>query len=198
VWVISDEIYEHLVYGDNVFSSILALVPELADRCIIANGVAKTYAMTGWRVGWLIGPRDVVAAATALQSHSTSHVPNVSQAAALAAVTGDLRAVEDMREAFDRRRRTMVKLLNDIPGIVCPEPGGAFYCFPSVVGALGRDIAGRRVNSSLELASVILDRARVAVVPGEGFGAPGHLRLSYALDDGELVDGLSRIGDLLS
>ena len=198
IWVITDEIYEHLVYGDNVFSSMPVLVPELADRCIVVNGVAKTYAMTGWRVGWMIGPTDAIAAATSLQSHTTSNVSNVPQAAALVAVSGDLHAAEEMREAFDRRRRTMHKLLNEIPGVTCVEPGGAFYCFPSFNDYMGAEVAGRRVESTNDLASVILDEARVAIVPGEGFGAPGYARLSYALGDEDLVEGLNRIADVLS
>ena len=198
LWVITDEIYEHLVYGDNVFSSMPVLVPELAERCIVVNGVAKTYAMTGWRVGWMIGPLDSVAAAISLQSHTTSNVSNVAQAAALAAVSGDLGAAFEMREAFDRRRITMHKLLNDIPGVTCVEPGGAFYCFPSFEERMGTSVAGRRVNSTEQLAEVILEEARVAIVPGEGFGAPGYARLSYALGDDDLVEGLTRIAELLS
>ncbi len=198
IWVLTDEIYEHLVYGDAVFSSLPVAVPELADTCIVVNGVAKTYAMTGWRVGWMIGPADVVRAAISLQSHSTSNVSNVAQAAALAAVTGDLTAVENMRATFDRRRQTMHKLLNDIPGFVSYEPQGAFYAFPSVKETLGRAIAGRQVTSAMELAEVILERVEVAIVPGEGFGAPGYVRLSYALGDDDLVEGVSRIAELLS
>ncbi len=197
LWVITDEIYEHLVYGAAQFTSMPALVPELADTCVVINGVAKTYAMTGWRVGWLIGPLDVVKAATNLQSHATSNVANVSQVAALAAVSGDLAAVEHMRTAFDRRRRTIVELLRAIPGITCPEPEGAFYVYPSVAGVLGRTIAGRTPTTSAELAEIILDDAEVAVVPGEAFGTPGYLRLSYALGDDDLVEGVSRIGRLL-
>jgi aspartate aminotransferase len=198
IWVITDEIYEHLVYGDAVFSSMPVLVPELADRCIVINGVAKTYAMTGWRVGWMIGPADVVRAAANLQSHATSNVSNIAQAAALAAVSGDLGAVARMRDAFDRRRKTMHKMLNEIPGVVCHEPEGAFYAFPSVKDILGRTIGGRRVHSANELAEVILEQARVAIVPGEGFGAPGYARLSYALSDEDLVEGVGRVADLLS
>jgi aspartate aminotransferase len=198
IWVITDEIYEHLIYGDAVFSSMPVLAPELANRCIVVNGVAKTYAMTGWRVGWMIGPADVVRAAANLQSHATSNVANVSQAAALAAVSGDLGAVDMMREAFDRRRKTMHKMLNEIPGFVCHEPEGAFYAFPSVKGALGHTIGGKKVTSANELAEVILDKARVAIVPGEGFGAPGYARLSYALSDEDLAEGVGRIADLLS
>jgi aspartate aminotransferase len=198
IWVITDEIYEHLVYGEHVFTSIVAAVPELAERCIVSNGVAKTFAMTGWRVGWIIGPVDVIGAASSLQSHTTSNVSNVAQAAALAALTGDLASVAEMREAFDRRRRTMVKLLNDIPGVTCHEPGGAFYCFPSVAGVLGKQVAGRRVETVLDLAAIALDVARVAIVPGDGFGAPSHVRLSYALGDDDLTEGLTRLGDLLS
>jgi aspartate/methionine/tyrosine aminotransferase len=198
IWVATDEIYEHLVYGDARFSSIVVEVPDLAETCVVLNGVAKTYAMTGWRVGWLIGPADVVKAATNLQSHATSNVANVSQRAALAAVSGDLSAVAMMREAFDRRRRTIVSMLNDIPGFMCPEPEGAFYAYPSVKGALGREIGGRTASSSAELAEIILDEAEVAVVPGEAFGTPGYLRLSYALGDDDLVEGVSRIHKLLS
>ena len=198
VWVVADEIYEHLVYGDAVFSSMVVEVPDLADQCVVANGVAKTYAMTGWRVGWMIGPRDVIGAAANLQSHLTSNVANVSQRAALAAGSGDLSAVAMMREAFDRRRRTIVAMLNDVPGFSCPEPEGAFYAFPSVKDALGRDIGGVTASTSAELAELILDQVEVAVVPGEAFGAPGYLRLSYALSDDDLVEGVSRIQRLLA
>ena len=197
IWVITDEIYEHLVYGTNEFHSIVTLVPELADRAVILNGVAKTYAMTGWRVGWMIGPPDLIKAATNLQSHSTSNVANVSQVAATAALTGDLSAVHEMRAAFDRRRHTMHRLLNAVDGFYCPEPQGAFYAFPSVEGALGRTVAGRRVNTSAELAEVILDEVKVAVVPGEAFGAPGYFRFSFALGDDDLAQGVLRIADLL-
>ncbi|MDH2427082.1 pyridoxal phosphate-dependent aminotransferase [Sphaerisporangium sp. TRM90804] len=198
LWVITDEIYEHLVYGDAKFSSIATAVPELADRVVVLNGVAKTYAMTGWRVGWLIGPKDVVKAATNLQSHATSNVSNVAQAAALAAVTGDLSAVARMREAFDRRRQTIVRMLNDIPGVVCPEPFGAFYVYPSVKELLGKEIRGARPSTSAELAEVILEEAEVALVPGEAFGTPGYFRLSYALGDDDLVEGVSRLAKLLA
>ncbi|MFD1830295.1 MULTISPECIES: pyridoxal phosphate-dependent aminotransferase [Streptomyces] len=198
LWVLTDEIYEHLVYGDAEFTSLPVVVPELADRCIVVNGVAKTYAMTGWRVGWVIGPKDVVKAAANLQSHATSNVSNVAQAAALAAVSGDLEAVARMREAFDRRRKTIVRMLNEIDGVTCPEPEGAFYAYPSVKGVLGREIRGRRPATSVELAEVILEEAEVAVVPGEAFGTPGYLRLSYALGDEDLVEGVSRIQKLLA
>jgi aspartate aminotransferase len=198
LWVVTDEIYEHLVYGDARFSSMPVLVPELADRCIVVNGVAKTYAMTGWRVGWLLGPQDVVRAATNMQSHATSNVANVAQAAALAAVSGDLSAAEAMRQAFDRRRQTIVRMLNEVPGVTCPEPQGAFYAYPSVRAVLGNEIRGRRPASSVELAELILDEAEVAVVPGEAFGTPGYLRLSYALGDDDLVEGVSRIHKLLA
>ena len=198
LWVVTDEIYEHLVYGRARFSSMPVLVPELADRCIVVNGVAKTYAMTGWRVGWMIGPADVVKAATNLQSHATSNVANVSQVAALAAVSGDLSAVAQMRTAFDRRRLTIVRMLGEIPGVSCPEPEGAFYAYPSVKALVGRTIRGREVTSSAELAAIVLDEAEVAVVPGEAFGTPGYLRLSYALGDDDLVEGVSRMGALLS
>ncbi|WP_042420300.1 pyridoxal phosphate-dependent aminotransferase [Streptacidiphilus anmyonensis] len=198
LWVLTDEIYEHLVYGDAEFVSLPVAVPELADKCIVVNGVAKTYAMTGWRVGWVIGPQDVVKAATNLQSHATSNVSNVAQRAALAAVAGDLSAVDEMKVAFDRRRRTIVSMLNEIPGVLCPEPEGAFYAYPSVKALLGKEIRGRRPATSAELASLILDEAEVAVVPGEAFGTPGYLRLSYALGDDDLVEGVSRIQKLLS
>ena len=197
LWVVTDEIYEHLVYGDAEFSSLPVLVPELADRCLVVNGVAKTYAMTGWRVGWLLGPKDVVKAATNLQSHATSNVSNVAQAAALAAVTGDLSAVDEMKVAFDRRRRTVVRLLNEIPGVLCPEPEGAFYAYPSVKALLGRSLRGRRPATSVELAELILEEAEVAVVPGEAFGTPGYLRLSYALGDEDLAEGVGRMRKLL-
>ncbi|MER5350378.1 pyridoxal phosphate-dependent aminotransferase [Kitasatospora sp. NPDC002551] len=198
LWVLTDEIYEHLVYGDAEFTSLPALLPELADKTIVVNGVAKTYAMTGWRVGWVIGPKDVVKAATNLQSHATSNVSNVAQRAALAAVAGDLSAVHEMRTAFDRRRRTIVRMLNEIDGVVCPEPEGAFYVYPSVKALLGKEIRGQRPQTSAELASLILDEAEVAVVPGEAFGTPGYLRLSYALGDADLAEGVGRIQKLLS
>ncbi len=197
IWVVTDEIYEHLVYDGAVASSLPVLAPELADRCLVVNGVAKTYAMTGWRVGWLIGPADAVTAATNLQSHLCSNVANVSQAAALAAVGGDLSAVTEMRTAFDRRRRTMHRMLSEIPGVTCPEPLGAFYCYPSVKELLGREIRGRRPATSAELAELALEEAEVAVVPGEAFGTPGYLRLSYALSDDDLTEGVSRLGKLL-
>ena len=198
LWVITDEIYEHLTYGGAKSTSIPVAVPELADKTVVLNGVAKTYAMTGWRVGWMIGPKDVIKAATNLQSHQTSNVCNVAQRAAIAAVSGDLSAVEEMKKAFDRRRQTMVTLLNEIPGVECPEPTGAFYAYPSVKGVLGKEINGRTPSTSAELAEIILDEAEVAVVPGEAFGAPGYLRLSYALGDADLAEGVGRIAKLLS
>ncbi len=198
IWVVTDEIYEHLVYGDAQFASMPTLVPELANTCVVVNGVAKTYAMTGWRVGWMVGPTDIVKAATNLQSHATSNVANVSQIAALAAVSGDLSAVEEMKVAFDRRRRRIVALLSAIPGVVCPEPEGAFYVYPSVEAVVGREIRGRRPQSSAELAALVLDEAEVAVVPGEAFGTPGFLRLSYALGDADIEEGVGRLGALLS
>ena len=198
IWVATDEIYEHLVYDDARFASMPALVPELADRCVVLNGVAKTYSMTGWRVGWLIGPADVVRAAANLQSHATSNVCNVAQAAALAAVSGDLAAVAVMRSAFSRRRAVMTAMLNEIPGVVCPLPQGAFYCYPSVRGVLGRQLAGRRPATSAELAELVLEEADVAVVPGEAFGTPGYFRLSCALADDALAEGLTRLAKLLS
>jgi aspartate/methionine/tyrosine aminotransferase len=198
IWVITDEIYEHLTYNGHEFSSIATLVPELRDRCVVLNGVAKTYAMTGWRVGWMIGPSDLIKAATNLQSHQTSNVANVSQRAALAAVTGDLTAVEAMKTAFDRRRRTIVSMLNEIEGVLCPMPEGAFYAYPSVKGLLGKEYDGRTIDTSAELAEYILDTAEVAVVPGEAFGSPGYLRLSYALGDDDLVEGITRLQKLFS
>jgi aspartate aminotransferase len=198
IWVLTDEIYEHLVYPGEQFVSILAAVPELADQTIILNGVAKTYAMTGWRVGWLIGPADVVKAATNLQSHLTSNVANVSQRAALAAVSGDLSAVDEMRAAFDRRRQTIVRMLNEIDGVVCPEPKGAFYAYPSVKSLVGRELRGVRIDSSAKLAEIALDEAEVAVVPGEAFGTPGYLRLSYAMSDDDIVEGISRLQKLFA
>jgi aspartate aminotransferase len=198
LWVLTDEIYEHLVYGGAHHVSMPVVVPELADRCIVVNGVAKTYAMTGWRVGWLIGPADVVAAAANLESHLTSNVCNVAQRAALAAVSGDLAVVAAMRTAFDRRRRTIVRLLSEIPGVTCPEPHGAFYAYPSIRGVLGRELRGRRPATSAELAELLLDEAEVAVVPGEAFGTEGYLRLSYALGDDELVEGVTRVHKLLA
>ena len=197
LWVVTDEIYEHLVYADAVFASMPVQVPALREHCVVVNGVAKTYAMTGWRVGWLIGPADVVAAAASLQSHATSNVANVSQAAALAAVSGDLSAVAAMREAFDRRRITMTKMLADIPGVTCPEPRGAFYCYPSVKEVLGCKLRGRRPTTSAELAELILEEVEVALVPGEAFGTPGYLRLSYALGDDDLSEGVTRLQQLI-
>lgn len=196
LWVVTDEIYEHLTYDDAEFSSIAA-VEELADQVVILNGVAKTYAMTGWRVGWMVGPADVIKAAANLQSHATSNVANVSQMAALAAVEGPLDAVEEMKTAFDRRRRTIVAGLNEITGFSCPTPEGAFYAYVDVRGALGREIAGRTPQTSAELAELILEEAKVAVVPGEAFGPSGFLRLSYALGDEDLATGLRRLQDLL-
>ncbi|MGW2596811.1 pyridoxal phosphate-dependent aminotransferase [Streptomyces klenkii] len=198
LWVLTDEIYEHLVYGDAEFSSLPVVVPELRDKCIVVNGVAKTYAMTGWRVGWVIAPQDVIKAATNLQSHATSNVSNVAQRAAIAAVSGDLSAVDEMKTAFDRRRRTIVRMLNEIDGVLCPEPEGAFYAYPSVKALLGKEIRGKRPATSVELAALILEEVEVAVVPGEAFGTPGYLRLSYALGDEDLVEGVSRIQKLLA
>ena len=197
LWVLTDEIYEHLTYGGVTAPSMPAVVPELQSRCVIVNGVAKTYAMTGWRVGWILGPSDVVKAATNLQSHATSNVANVSQVAAIAALTGDLSAVEVMKTAFDRRRHTIVDMLRQIPGVACPEPQGAFYVYPSVKALLGREIAGRTPQTSVELAELVLEEAEVAVVPGEAFGTPGYLRLSYALGDDDLVEGITRMQRLL-
>ena len=193
IWVVTDEIYEHLTYGKHKFSSMPTLVPEIADKCIIVNGVAKTYAMTGWRVGWMIGPKDVMKAAINFQSHTTSNVSNVAQIAALEAVSGDLSAVAMMRESFERRGMLMHKMLTAIPGVTCMEPQGAFYCFPNVRGLLGRDIGGKTATNSMELADLVLDVAKVAFVPGEAFGAPGYARFSFALGDADLVEGMERL-----
>ena len=197
VWVVTDEIYEHLTYGDHKFTSMPTLVPELANQCVIVNGVAKTYAMTGWRVGWMIGPDDVMKAAINFQSHSTSNVSNVAQIAALAAVSGDLEAVKMMRTAFERRGKTMHKMLSDIPGVSCLEPEGAFYCFPQVRGLLGRTYGGVTAHTTLDLADIVLDQAKVAFVPGEAFGAPGYARFSFALGDDDIVEGISRFANLV-
>ena len=198
IWVLTDEIYEHLVYGVAEHHSMPVLVPELANRCLVANGVAKTYAMTGWRVGWLIGPTDAITAATNIQSHETSNVSNVAQRAALAGVSGGLADVAMMRAAFDHRRQTMCKMLNDIDGVVCLEPEGAFYAFPSVKGLLGKALRGQRPTSSAELAELCINEALVAVVPGEAFGAPGYFRMSYALGDDDLAEGVSRLAALFA
>jgi aspartate aminotransferase len=198
VWVVTDEIYEHLTYGDHEFSSIATQVPELGDRVVVLNGVAKTYAMTGWRVGWMIGPADVVKAAANLQSHATSNVANVSQAAALAAVSGDLEAVAQMRTAFDRRGRTMHRLLSGIPDVHVLEPQGAFYAFPNLSAYLGRELRGTRPRTTVELCGLLLDQVKVAAVPGEAFDAPGYARLSFALGDDDLGEGCQRIADLLA
>ncbi|MEW6888404.1 pyridoxal phosphate-dependent aminotransferase [Trueperella pyogenes] len=197
VWVISDEIYEHLIYaGDMAY--ILHEVPELANQTIIVNGVAKTYAMTGWRVGWMHGPADVMKKVANFQSHITSNVNNVAQRAAIAALTGEQGVVADMKEAFDRRRRTLVSMLREINGFVVPEPTGAFYVFPNVQALLGKEINGRVAHSSAELAELILEEAEVAVVPGEAFGAPGYIRLGYALGDEDLVEGVKRLQRLFA
>ena len=197
IWIISDEIYEHLLFDGATAPSLPVLVPALADTCIIINGVAKTYAMTGWRVGWMIGPKDVIKAAANLQSHLTSNVSNVSQRAAIAAVTGNLDAVHKMGEAFNRRRKLIVDLLNEVPGFNCPTPQGAFYVYPSVKGVLGKAIRGKVANTSAELATIILEEVEVAAVPGEAFGPSGYLRFSYALGDEDIVEGIGRVAKLL-
>ena len=198
LWVVTDEIYEHLLYDGATAPSICVAVSALADRTIIINGVAKTYAMTGWRVGWMIGPKDVIKAATNLQSHLSSNVSNISQRAAIAALSGDLSAVNKMGEAFDRRRKLIVRLLNEIPGVSCPNPTGAFYVYPSVKGVLGKEIRGKRPKTSAELATLILEEVEVAAVPGEAFGPSGYLRFSYALGDEDIIEGISRVKKLLS
>jgi aspartate/methionine/tyrosine aminotransferase len=197
IWIIADEIYEHLLYDGATAPSMPVLVPGLADTTIILNGVAKTYAMTGWRIGWMIGPKDVIKAATNLQSHLTSNVSNVSQRAAIAALTGDLSAVHRMGEAFNRRRKLIVSLLNEIPGFSCPTPTGAFYVYPSVKGVLGKTIRGKTPTTSAELATLILEEVEVAAVPGEAFGPSGYLRFSYALSDEDIVEGIGRIKKLI-
>lgn len=196
IWVMTDEIYEHLVYGDAEFHSMPVVVPEMADRCVVVNGVAKTYAMTGWRVGWMIGPPEVAAAAGRLQSHLTSNVNNVAQAAALEAVSGSLDAVSEMRLAFDRRRQLMLGLLRAIDGVTCVEPTGAFYAFPNLTGLLNRPLGGRTATTTIELAELLLDTINVAIVPGEAFGAPSYARLSFALSDKDLKEGLDRLTEL--
>jgi len=198
IWVISDEIYEHLLYDSASAPSMPVVVPELADTCIIINGVAKTYAMTGWRVGWMIGPKDVIKAATNLQSHLSSNVSNVSQRAAIAALKGNLDAVHKMGEAFNRRRKLIVGLLNEIPGFDCPTPTGAFYVYPSVKGVLGKTIRGKTPTTSAELATLLLEEVEVAAVPGEAFGPSGYLRFSYATSDEDIVEGIGRIKKLLT
>jgi aspartate/methionine/tyrosine aminotransferase len=199
IWIMTDEIYEHLVYGDATHASMPTVAPDIRDRCVVLNGCSKSYAMTGWRVGWMIAPPQVAAAAIRLQSHMTSNVSNVAQRAGIAAVSGDLEAVAEMRTAFDRRRRTMVRMLNDIPGVSCPDPEGAFYAFPTMEGMLNRPLAnGTSAVSTLELAALVLDEAKVAFVPGEAFGAPGSARFSFALGDDDLMEGLNRIAALAS
>jgi aspartate aminotransferase len=198
LWVISDEIYQNLTYDGVRAVSIVEATPELADRTILVNGVAKTYAMTGWRLGWMVGPADAIAGAANLQSHLSSNVSNISQRAALAALAGPQERVEQMRLAFDRRRKLIVEGLNRIPGVVCPVPAGAFYVYPDVTGLLGREWGGVTPTSSLELADLILEKAEVAAVPGEAFGPSGYLRFSYALGDDDIVEGVSRLQRLFA
>jgi aspartate/methionine/tyrosine aminotransferase len=198
IWVMADEIYEHLVYGDATHVSMPVVAPELGDRWIVVNGVAKTYAMTGWRVGWMIGPPDVMNAAVNYQSQTTSNISNISQRAAVAALNGDLSAVAEMRRAFDRRRRLMTSTLNAIDGVSCAEPEGAFYCYPNVQGLLGRSLGGKVATTSSELAGNLLESIQIAVVPGEAFGTPGYFRLSYALGDDDLKEGLERLARLVA
>ncbi len=196
-WVVTDEIYEHLVYDGAERLSLPVVAPEAAERCVVLNSVSKTFAMTGWRVGWMIGPKPVIAAATNLQSQETSNVNNVAQVAALAALTGDLASVAAMHAAFERRRRSIHRLLNEIPGVTCTNPRGAFYAFPSLAGVLERELRGRRAATTLELAEIVLDEVNVAFVPGEAFGAPGYARFSYALSDDDLEEGVSRFAALV-
>lgn len=198
IWIVTDEIYGRLVYGDAEFVSLPAQHPDLIERCVVIDGVAKAYAMTGWRVGWLCGPPDLVRAASRLQGHQSSNVANVCQMAALAALEGPQQVVEDMRATFDARRRMMHSMLSAMDGVDCIEPEGAFYCFPSVEGLYGRTIGGRRVRTSAEVADALLDAAGIAVVPGEGFGAPGYLRISYAVSDTQIVEGMERMAAVLN
>ena len=195
LWVIADEIYQNLVYdmGIDHALSIVEAVPGLADKCILVNGVAKTYAMTGWRLGWMVGPTDVIKVSGNLQSHLSSNVSNISQLAALAAIEGDQSAAQKMRDAFNVRRNTIVASLNAIEGVFCPTPRGAFYVYPDVRGLLGKTWAGRTPTTTLELADLILDECEVAVVPGEAFGPSGYLRFSYALGDDDLAEGITRL-----
>lgn len=197
LWVLSDDIYQDLVFPPAKFSAISSLVPELADKTVIVDGVAKSYAMTGWRVGWVIGPKEFIAGAINLQSHMTSNVANVSQRAALAALTGPQGVLEEMRGAFMRRRDVIVRMLNEIDGVTTPTPEGAFYVYPSIKGLIGKSIGGVVIDSSATFANVALEQAKVALVPGEAFGTPGYLRLSYALSDNDLVEGVSRLQDLV-
>ena len=197
IWVVTDEIYEHLTYDDNEFSSMPVLVPDIADRCVVVNGVAKTYAMTGWRVGWIVAPEDVVNAAFNLQSHATSNVSNVAQRAALAAVTGPLDDVAKYREAFNRRRILTHEMLSAIDGVECAMPEGAFYAYPSFEAFVGTNVAGRQITSTLELATVVLDEGKVAFVPGEAFGTPGYARFSFAMGDDDIAEGIRRIAKVL-
>jgi aspartate/methionine/tyrosine aminotransferase len=198
IWVLCDEIYEHLTYGDAKSVSMPVVAPELGDRWVVVNGVAKTYAMTGWRIGWMIGAPDIMAAAVNYQSQTTSNISNISQRAAVAALNGDLSCVYEMREAFDRRRKVMTSMLNAIDGVRCAEPDGAFYCYPNVSGLFGRTLGGRVATNSAELAETLLEQIKVAVVPGEAFGTTEHFRLSYALGDDDLVEGLSRFAAFVS
>ncbi|GHD83255.1 aspartate aminotransferase [Salinibacterium amurskyense] len=198
IWVISDDIYQNLVYDGVRAVSIVEAVPALADTTILVNGVAKSYSMTGWRLGWMVGPVDAMKGAANLQSHLTSNVSNISQRAAIEALTGPQDAVEEMRLAFDRRRKLIVSELNKIEGLNCPTPQGAFYVYPDVTGLLNREWGGVTPTTSLELADLILDQAEVAVVPGEAFGPSGYLRLSYALGDDALLEGVQRLQKLFS
>jgi len=198
IWVMTDEIYLHLIYAGSKFSSMPGLVPELRDKCVIVNGVAKTYAMTGWRVGWTIGPKEFTKASINLQSHMTSNVNNIAQQATIAALNGSQDVLKPMLEAFSKRRDTIVKMLNEIEGVICPEPGGAFYVYPSVKGLFGKTINGKTINSSLDLANIALEEVDVALVPGEAFGTPGYVRMSYALSDKDLVEGITRLQKLLA
>ena len=198
IWVMCDEIYEHLVYGDARHVSLPVVAPEIGDRFVVVNGVAKTYAMTGWRIGWMMGPKDVMDAAINYQSQTTSNISNIAQVASAAALNGSLEDVAMMRGAFDLRRQKMVSMLNDIPGVSCATPEGAFYCFPNFTGLLGQSLGGKVSTTSAELAEHLLETIKIAVVPGEAFGAAGYFRLSYALGDDDLAEGLLRLRDFVA
>jgi aspartate aminotransferase len=198
LWVITDEIYQNLVYDGGKAYSITEVVPELIDKTIMVNGVAKSYAMTGWRLGWMAGPTDAIKAAANLQSHLTSNVNNIAQKAALAALTGPQDEVQNMLQAFDRRRKLAVSELGKIENWLAPMPQGAFYVYSDVRGLLGKSWAGKQINTSLELCDFILEQVEVALVPGEAFGPSGYVRMSYALGDEPILEGIQRLQKLFS
>lgn len=198
IWIISDEIYQNLDYDNGTATSIVRALPDIAGQTILVNGVAKTYAMTGWRVGWMVGPASAIKVAANLQSHLTSNVNNIAQKAAIAALTGPQTEAERFRDAFNKRRHLIISELSKIEGMRVPMPGGAFYAYPDVRGLLGRTWGGVTPTTSLELADLILDQAEVAVVPGEAFGPSGYIRLSYALGDDKLLEGVQRMQQLFA